>query len=251
MRINPLDTVWNEGKYALNAWLSIGSSYSAEVIAHLPYDAVTVDLQHGMFSTETALAMLQAISTSGSAPMVRVPENNPAIIQHVLDMGAYGVICPMIDTAAQCSAFVNALRYPPAGSRSFGPSRGLLYGGADYAARANETILGWAMIETREGFENLEAIVRVEGLSGIYIGPSDLSMTLEGSLTSPLSLAVKDHILRIVSASRAASRRVGIFCPDVAFAKEMISAGCDLITIMNDVGLLRKATSALMDELRA
>ena len=107
------------------------------------------------------------------------------------------------------------------------------------------------MIETREGFENLEAIVRVEGLSGIYIGPSDLSMTLEGSLTSPLSLAVKDHILRIVSASRAASRRVGIFCPDVAFAKEMISAGCDLITIMNDVGLLRKATSALMDELRA
>src|ERR1700709_130314 len=102
MRINHLNTVWNEGRYALNAWLSIGSSYSAEVFAHLPYDAVTVDLQHGMFSVETALAMLQAISTSGSTPMIRVPENNAAIIQYVLDMGAYGVICPMIDTRAQC-----------------------------------------------------------------------------------------------------------------------------------------------------
>lgn len=251
MRPNQLNSVWNEGRHALNAWLSIGSSYSAEVLAHLPYDAVTVDLQHGMYGVETAVAMLQAISASDSVPMVRVPQNDQAIIQHVLDMGAYGVICPMIDTRSQCEAFVEALRYPPAGSRSFGPSRGLLYGGPDYAAHANDTIHGWAMIETREGLENIEEIVRVDGLDGIYVGPSDLSMAIEGSLAPQLSPAIRRHILRIVAVARDARRRVGIFCTDAAFAREMITAGCNLVTIMNDAGLLRKATRDIMDELRA
>src|ERR1700677_616375 len=143
MRANSLLSVWKEERFALNAWLSIGSSYSAEIMAHLPYDAVTADLQHGSFDFETMLARLQAISTSKATPMVRVPANVPWIIQKVLDMGAYGVICPMIDTRAQCEDFVRAVRYPPAGDRSFGPARGLLYGGSDYAAHADDTVLSW------------------------------------------------------------------------------------------------------------
>ncbi len=251
MRANGLQTIWANGRYALNAWLSIGSSYSAEVLAHLPYDAVTVDLQHGMFGLDTALAMLQAISTTTAVPMVRVPENNAAIIQRVLDMGAYGVICPMINTSAQCRSFVSALRYPPQGERSFGPARGLLYGGPDYAGNANDTVLSWAMIETREALRDVEEIAAVEGLSGLYVGPSDLSMTLEGVVASPLSPVVIREVRRVFGVARANSLRVGVFCPDAAFAREMIAEGCDLITVMNDAGLLRKATEALVADLRA
>lgn len=251
MRLNGLHSVWKEGRYALNAWLSIGSSYSAEIFAHLPYDAVTVDLQHGMLDVETALAMLQAISTGTAVPMVRVPENNPSLIQKTLDMGAYGVICPMIDTREQCEAFVRALRYPPLGERSFGPARGLLYGGNDYARHANETILSWAMIETELALNNVEAIAATSGLSGLYIGPSDLSLTLEGTIATPLSPRVIKEIGRIVAAARLNRLRVGIFCPDVAFARQMIALGCDLVTVMNDATLLRRATSALIEELRA
>lgn len=249
MRLNNLHAIWAEGRCALNAWLSIGSSYSAEVLAHLPYQAVTVDLQHGMFGTETAMAMLQAISTSDAVPMVRVPDNTAATIQRVLDMGAYGIICPMINSRVQCEAFVAAIRYPPLGQRSFGPSRGLLYGGHDYAARANETIVSWAMIETREALQNLEEIASVEGLSGLYIGPSDLSMTMEGAIASPLSESVMAEVQRIIEVARTHDLRVGIFCPDVAFAKKMIAAGCSLVTVMNDAGLLRKATSDLLAQL--
>lgn len=249
MRPNNLHAIWAKGQCALNAWLSIGSSYSAEVLAHLPYHAVTVDLQHGMFGTETALAMLQAISTSTAVPMVRVPDNTAAAIQRVLDMGAYGVICPMINTRAQCEAFVAAMRYPPLGERSFGPARGLLYGGPDYASRANATVLSWAMIETREALQNLGEIASVEGLSGLYIGPSDLSMTMEGVVGSPLSASVTTEVQRIIEVARAHSLRVGIFCPDAAFAKEIIGAGCSLVTVMNDAGLLRKATSDLLAQL--
>lgn len=251
MRPNGLQSVWNKKKYALNAWLSIGSSYSAEIIANLPYDAVTVDLQHGMFELETALGMLQAISATRAVPMVRVPHNTTWLIQKVLDMGAYGVICPMIDTRADCEAFVRSMRYPPLGERSFGPSRGLLYGGPDYVKHADKTVLSWAMIETETALRNLDEITAVEGLDGVYIGPSDLSMTLEGEIKSPLSGRVIREITRIVETAHSNDLRVGIFCPDVPFARDMLELGCELITVMNDAGLVRKATTALLKELEA
>ncbi|MHC8375412.1 HpcH/HpaI aldolase family protein [Pseudomonas sp. MDT1-16] len=234
----------------MNAWLSIGSSYSAEVVAHLPYDAVTVDLQHGMFDIETALSMLQAISTTAAVPMVRVPANTAWLIQKVLDMGAYGVICPMIDTRDQCEAFVRTMRYPPHGDRSYGPARGILYGGADYVNGADEAVLSWAMIETKLALENLEQIASVPGLHGLYIGPSDLSMTLEGVISNPLSPRVIRELERVIQVARAHNLRVGIFCPDVAFARVMVASGCDLVTVMNDAGLLRKATGAIIAEMQ-
>lgn len=249
MRENRLHSVWADKGYALNAWLSIGSSYSAEVIASLPYDAVTVDLQHGMFDFDTALTMLQAISTTNAVPLVRVSHNSGWMIQKLLDMGAYGVICPMIDTRRDCEAFVKAMRYPPRGDRSFGPSRGLLYGGADYAAHADRTVLAWGMIETEVAVGNLADILSVEGLDGVYIGPSDLSMTIEGKVSNPLSPRVVSLVDGIIDAAHRAGKRVGIFCPDAAFARRMIERGCDLVTVMNDAGLVRQATGTLLKEL--
>src|SRR5262249_61876629 len=113
-------------------WLSLASPYSSELMAHKGLASVTVDLQHGAVDYQSAVAMLQAISTPPAVPMVRVPWNEPILTLKLLDAGAYGVICPMINSKAQAEAFVDACRYPPRGSRSFGPDRAVLYGGCGY-----------------------------------------------------------------------------------------------------------------------
>jgi len=150
MRANLVRSRLAAGESVVNAWLSIGSSYSAEGVGHSGVHSVTIDLQHGMFGFPEALHMLQAISATPAVPMVRVPALDPAQIMHLLDAGAYGVICPMISTPEEAAALVSACRYPPLGTRSFGPSRGLLYGGPDYVAKANETVMAIPMIETAE-----------------------------------------------------------------------------------------------------
>lgn len=181
MRKNSLKTAFLENTPIINGWLAIPSGYSAEIMGHQGYDAVTVDLQHGMIDFASALSMLQALSATPAVPLVRVADNDPAQIMRVLDAGAYGVICPMISSAEQARRFVAACRYPPLGVRSFGPARGLLYGGSDYPQHANNEILTLAMIETREGLADLDAILDTEGLDGVFIGPNDLSLTLTGS----------------------------------------------------------------------
>ena len=159
MRPNQLRAIKAASKPIINAWLSIGSSYSAEIVASQGFDAVTVDCQHGMIGFETALVMLQAISTTAAIPLVRPSCLDPAQIMRFLDAGAYGIICPMISNAAEGAALVSACRYPPVGTRYFGPARGLLYGGSDYAAHANNEILVLGMIETQGGLENLDEII--------------------------------------------------------------------------------------------
>jgi 4-hydroxy-2-oxoheptanedioate aldolase len=182
MRRNRLRQIWSEGKPVLNGWCSIGSAFSAEAMAHQGWDALTLDGQHGLIGYSEMVAMLQAISTTDVVPIVRVSWNAPGEIMKALDAGAYGIICPMISTRAECEAFVGACRYPPAGYRSFGPLRASIYGGADYASESNGEILTLAMIETAEGLENVEEIAATPGLDGIYIGPSDLSLATGGPM---------------------------------------------------------------------
>src|SRR5437764_4585820 len=158
MRKNELRRIFAGGGTVLNGWLAIANSYSAEMMAHQGFESVTIDLQHGPVDFQTAVTMLQAISTTAAVPMVRVPHNEPILTLKLLDAGAYGVICPMINSKPQAEAFVDACRYPPRGSRSFGPNRAVLYGGADYWRHANEEILLFAMVETLEGLAVLEKI---------------------------------------------------------------------------------------------
>ena len=132
MRTNKLKTLWQEGKTVVNAWVTIPSAWSAEVMAHAGFDSLTIDMQHGLADYATALAMLQAVSTTDVVPLARVPWNDPAIIMRLLDAGAYGIICPMVNTRAEAEAFVGACRYAPRGYRSYGPTRAVVYAGADY-----------------------------------------------------------------------------------------------------------------------
>src|SRR5690606_13574123 len=178
MRSNRLRELFTTKQIAIGGWLSINSSYSAELMGHAGYDAVVVDLQHAPIFLDTAIPMLQAISSTPAMPMARCSANELSQINKLLDGGAWGIICPLVNTAEDAIRFVSACRYPPQGLRSFGPTRGLLYGGPDYFQEANSTIISYAMIETQEALDNLEDICAVSGLDGIMVGPSDLGISL-------------------------------------------------------------------------
>src|SRR6202049_4180423 len=127
-------------------------------------------MQHGMIEYQTMVTMLQAFSTTGTVPLVRVPWNDPAHIQKALDAGAYGIICPMINNRAEAEKFVDSMRYAPLGHRSSGPIRASLYGGSDYHAQANDLVLAFGMIETQEALDNLDEILSVKGLHAVQFG---------------------------------------------------------------------------------
>jgi 4-hydroxy-2-oxoheptanedioate aldolase len=227
-----------------NAWLSIPSGYLAEGTGHQGFDSVTVDLQHGMIGFESAVTMLQAISATPAVPMVRAPSNDPVAIMHLLDAGAYGVICPMISTAEDAEQLVAACRYPPHGGRSFGPARGKLYGGADYFDAANDEILVIPMIETAQAVENIDAILAVPGVDMIYVGPNDLALDLGERPGAELEDgATSEAIAKILASAKSANVATGIFCSDGDLARQRLQEGFDLVTPGNDFNLLMSAMS--------
>ncbi|MEZ5907717.1 MAG: aldolase/citrate lyase family protein [Hyphomicrobiaceae bacterium] len=251
MRPNGVRRLIAEGKPVVNGWLAIANSFSAETMAQCGFDAITIDMQHGIVDYQASIAMLQAISTTSATPMVRVPWNEPGILMKVLDAGSYGIICPMINTKEEAEALVAACRYPPKGSRSFGPSRAVLYGGGDYAKHANDEILVFAMVETRKGLDNLEAILSVEGIDGIYVGPSDLSLSFGAPPTlDPSDADVLKAMQRICDVTRAKGRIAGVHTDGPKTALRRYKEGYQLCTIMNDVRLMANAATAAVREVR-
>lgn len=243
MRPNQIRTRLAAGEIVVNAWLSIPSGYAAEGVGHSGVHSVTVDLQHGMLDFSDALPMLQAISATPATPLVRVSALDPPQIMQMLDAGAYGVICPMISTPEQAAELVAACRYPPTGCRSFGPSRGLLYGGADYVAMADETVMAIPMIETLEAVDRIDEILDVEGVDMVYLGPNDLAFALDGHAghPRPKSEAALAHVLQ------AAIRRgipAGIFCATADEARARAAQGFRLVTPGNDFAHLTRSMQA-------
>jgi 4-hydroxy-2-oxoheptanedioate aldolase len=251
MRANALKTMMKAGRPVLVGWAGLGSGYAAEVLGHGGVDGVCVDLQHGPVFLDRAVEMLIALSATPAVPLARPSGNDFAEINKLLDAGAYGVIVPLIDTAEDARRLVEAVRYPPRGRRSFGPARGLLYGGADYAARADEEMLAFAMIETPRGLAHLDAIAAVEGLDGLFIGPTDLSLAL-GQPPAPKwrEEPLRGAIARIQAAARANGKFAGIFCTSPEMGADMLAAGFDMVVPGNDATLLRNATQAWCDAIR-
>ena len=251
MRENRLRTLWQAGGTAVNCWLTINSSVSAEALAQLDWNSMTVDLQHGLVDWDAAIPMLQTISATDAVPMMRVPWNNPAWIMRALDAGAYGVICPMVNNRADCEAFVGACRYAPVGYRSWGPVRGLIYGGPDYFQHANDTLLAIAMIETAEAMENLDAIMSTEGLNAIYVGPNDLAVSLGFEPQyAPKDPEVGEAIDTILAAAQRHGIVPGIHCGSADMAREMAAKGFQLVTLMSDARLLVNAAGAAIQSAR-
>lgn len=251
MRENRLRSIWQAGEAAVNGWLHLSTAYAAEVMAHQNWDSLTIDMQHGPVDYVDAVGMLQAISTTEVVPLARVPWNEPDVIMKCLDAGCYGLICPMINTRAEAEAFVGACRYPPAGYRSIGPNRALLYGGSDYVQKANETIITMAMIETAEALDNLDAILSVPGLDAIYVGPSDLSQSLFGHIqrdwTEP---KMAEALERIVASAGEHGIFAGIHTGSAQQARQMIAKGYQLVTILSDARLLALAASQAVADVK-
>jgi 4-hydroxy-2-oxoheptanedioate aldolase len=245
MRPNKLRELWSQKKKANNCWLSLGNAYAAEIVAHQGWDSVTIDLQHAPADYKDAVAMLTAVSTTDCVPIVRVPSNDSGDIQRVLDAGAYGVMCPTINTAEEAAHFVGAARYAPLGVRSAGPNRAVLYGGADYTAHANATMLTIAQIETRKGFENMEAIARTPGLDMLFVGPSDLGLSLgtTDGHANPMDKDTQSAIDKILATAHAAGLTAGIFGTTTEFAKAMFAKGFDLVTVTTDATMLSAGKS--------
>lgn len=251
MRENRIKRIWADGGTVLNGWLGVPSSVSAELMSQQGWDSVCVDLQHGAIDYQTALHMLQAISTTDAVPLVRVPWNDPAIIGKALDAGAYGIICPMVNSRAECEAFVGACRYAPVGYRSVGPLRASLYGGADYVKHANDTILTFAMIETREAMGNLEEIVSTPGLDAVFVGPSDLSVSLGyGAGFDPSFPEVLAAIQQVSKACRTHKVVPGIHVGSVAYGMTMMDEGYRFFSYLSDFRFLQWVVSRSVKALR-
>jgi 4-hydroxy-2-oxoheptanedioate aldolase len=245
---NALKTLWGAGRPVLNGWLSIGNPFVAEVMAAQGYDSLTVDLQHGVIDYAQAVAMFQAMRASGVVPLARVPWLDPGAIMKVLDAGAYGVICPMVNSGEEAARLVSYTRYPPKGTRSFGPTRANLSTGGDYYASANDEVLAFAMIETAEAMARLEEIVATPGLDGVYVGPADLTLGLTGGRLAPGMDREEPEmvaaIVRIADAAKAAGIRAGLHCGTPEYAARAVGWGFDLVTIGNDVRLLAEGAGA-------
>jgi len=252
MRENRLRAAWGSGKGTVNGWLGIPSAASAEMMAHCGFDSLTIDLQHGLVDYQAAVGMLQAISTTDTVPLARVPWREAGIIMKLLDAGAYGIICPMVNNRAQAEELVSYCNYFPKGQRSFGPIRASIYGGPDYGAKANETILSLAMIETVEALSNLDAILSTPGLSGIYVGPADLSLTMgEAARLDPVAPRVVEALRTIVAGTKKHKVFAGIHCGSTAYAKDMLAAGYNYTTLLSDGRMLTMQATALVKEMGA
>ncbi len=251
MRKNKLKLLWQEGKTALNAWLTIPNAWTAETMAHTGFDAITIDMQHGLADYQTTLSMLQAISTTDAVPLARVPWNEPVTIMRLLDAGVYGLVCPMVNSRAEAEVFVGACRYPPLGYRSYGPIRANVYAGDDYFTYANETVVTLAMIETAQALENLNEIVITPGLDGVYVGTVDLSISMGlaglGKLNDPQLQRALDKILILADKQNLVA---GIHANSPEDAAELSKQGFRLITPVNDTTLLRVAAKNVLAQTR-
>jgi len=251
MRPNRLREIWANGGAVVNGWLAIPNSFSAETMAHQGWDSLTIDLQHGVIDYSNMVPMLQAVSTTDTVPVVRVPWLEPGILMKALDAGAYGVICPMVNTRADAEKLVAYTHYAPRGTRSFGPVRALLYGGADYPKHANDTIVTFAMIETAQALENLDDILSTPGLDAIYIGPSDLSLALGCNPTfDELDPKAADAVQHILARAKAHKVVAGIHNGSPEAALKRIAMGFQFVTVSSDARLMAAGAQQIVNTMR-
>jgi len=239
---DPVRACWSAGETAFAAWLTLDSPAAAAAVASAGFDAVVVDLQHGHATLDGLPHLLAAIQSTQALPFVRAAWNHPADLMRALDLGARGVICPMVGSRAEAETFVAACRYPPVGTRSYGPIHGAFGRGHEQITAANDAVLLFAMIETADGFANLEEIAATPGLDGLFVGPADLSLGIGldtfADLGDPVLLTVLDAI---VAAATAHELMPGIHAPSPSNAAAMAERGFRFVSSAVDEDLLRDA----------
>jgi 4-hydroxy-2-oxoheptanedioate aldolase len=252
MRPNKIKQIWSDGKCATLGWLSISHGFSTEIMARQGFDALCIDLQHGTSEMNDVLPMLQAISQTDTVPFVRVAWNDPAAIMRALDLGAYGIIVPLVNTAKEAAKAVAACRYMPVGMRSSGPVRAAHYGGANYFEESNEEIVAMAMIETQEGLSNLDAICATPGLDAVYIGPADLSYALG---LAPRADNPDETHMATCDKIRETAHKHGIkavmHCAGADFAAGAVKRGFNMVMLTSDLNCMISGAKQQLETLKS
>ena len=245
---NPLRTAWDAGRTVINGWIATASPIALEAMMTAPWGSVTIDMQHGTADYADLLTLLPIIEKAGAAPIVRVPWLDEAAIMRTLDAGALGVIAPMINTAEDARKLVACCLYPPIGTRSFGPIRARLANRGYSVRSANAQVVPFAMIETREAVKNIDSILMVEGLGGLYIGPADLALSYG---FEPGFDREERQLTEIISDILAAATNAGvpcaIHCGSPSYASRMARAGFLLTTIGSDVRFIEAAAASVFE----
>ena len=244
---NTLRAALREGRPAFGSWIQSGNSAIAEVMAKAGFDWLAIDLEHSTIDLETTFTLIQVIDLAGCAPLVRLSANDPVQAKRVMDAGAWGVIVPSVQSAAEARRAVDAVKYPPEGKRGVGLGRahGFGPGFADYFKDCSEGSVVIPMIEQREGVERVEEILQVPGVDGVFIGPYDLSASygVAGNLRHAV---VQEATQRIIAAARTCGKAAGIHVvhPPVTQVADRLSEGFRLIAYGGDMLFL---TPAAMD----
>lgn len=251
MRINEVKRKLARGEVVYGVGVAAGSPLVAETLGHSGFDWILIDLQHGETGIQRVGEMLTALSSTPAVPWVRVPTLDPVAIERVLDFGAYGVVVPSVRSAAEAAEAVSAARYPPRGHRSWGPTRGILYGGSDYFTASADELQVLVQIESVAGVQAVEAIAAVDGVDGCLIGTNDLSLAY-GQPPRPvpdrshLAPVAEDAVRRVIAACRLAGKSAGIFTTDPQMARHRVEQGCRIIWLLGDVGSLRLSCSTAL-----
>lgn len=249
--MNPLRAKWQNDECTIGAWLSIPSPVTAEIIGRAGFDYASVDVQHGMVDYADALAMFQAIELGSSVPLARVTWNEPGIIGRMLDLGAGGVIIPMVNNLADATSAVAYCRYAPAGRRSVGPTR-VRIGKPDYFEGVGDWVLCIPMIETAEAVDNIDDILSVPGIDAVYVGPSDLavSMGVGGPGLHNDHPDFSEALAKIVDSCRRHGVVPGIHT-NVDLVERRVEEGFRLMTVIIDVPTMQMAVNGLLADARA
>ena len=243
------------GEIVYCGWCALGSPIVAEALAREGFTAVSIDQQHGLWDVAATVTGIGAIHAAGSAPIVRVPHGDFAMVSRALDMGAEGIIAPMINTVEDARKFVAVAKFPPVGERSWGPNRAMMLGDfADqkaYLRDANDRTVTLAMIETRTAMGNIDAIAATPGIDVLFVGPSDLSITLsDGAVLDPLSKEVEARLVEVVAAAKKAGKVAGLYCGNAARAAAMAKRGFNFLAVGSDLGFLREGAAPHLKTLK-
>ncbi|MFN0264094.1 HpcH/HpaI aldolase family protein [Tepidamorphus sp. 3E244] len=238
------------GEFILSGWAQLSDPLSIEAIARAGFSAICMDCQHGYAGYEATKANVLACAAGGAAPIVRMPHGDFAFAARALDLGAEAVIAPMINSVADAKRFVEAVKYPPLGERSWGPARMMHVWGTDantWVGQGNSTQLALAMCETREALEAADDIVAIEGIDGLFIGPADMSMSMSaGSSMNPEDDSVLDAIKAVAKACKAHGKLATGYAQTPKLADAYREAGFALVCCGSDYGFIRAGAAGAL-----
>lgn len=239
-----LRTLWTGGGTAFGVWAAMPCAFGVELLACPGLAYICVDQQHGVIDYADLVAMTRAIEGRNVVPITRVPANETWLISKALDAGAQGVVVPLVNSGAEAAAAVAACRYPPKGVRSYGPTRAAVTMGSRDIATVGDTVLCFAMVETRQALERIDEIAATPGLDGIYIGPADLALGL--GLAPDLDKTEPEHVAAVQTILKSCRRHgiiAGIQCATGASGRRYAEAGFQLVTITKDSSLLQSGSA--------